>query len=268
MPADYHPVFGPEDVAEVYLLDGGNRLDACEMAGIDVLDAFINPMVLSYDYYYAPDHPDPAFGERIDPYEFVISANIHRRHLTRAQKQELIEKLLREKPERSDRQTAELAKVDHKTIGKIRADLQATGEIPQLAHNVGKDGKSRQRRRLPLTPLQPRSRNLPTAGAPIFYSRNPDPDITAAIELKTALPSLPKSTNGAKPPGREHNEAIAAIVGHLRHNPTMFLSDVAMLMADDRARLARVSIFNRRAALAKIAQSLGLRIADNAWNGE
>jgi hypothetical protein len=130
--------------------------------------------------------------------------------------------------------------------------------------------------------------NSASATGSVFYQRNPDadldPDITAAIELKTSLPALPRSrsltpvtprVNGVPPAQnpvsakvRKREEAIAAIVGHLHHDPTMFLSDVATIMADDQARLARVSIFNRRSALTKIAHALGLRIAADAWKGE
>jgi hypothetical protein len=73
----------------------------------------------------------------------VISANIHRRHLTAEQKRELIAKVLKEKPELSNRQLGEMLKADHKTVGSTRDKLEATGEIPQLKKTTGKDGKPR-----------------------------------------------------------------------------------------------------------------------------
>jgi len=67
---------------------------------------------------------------------YVISANVHRRHLTGDQRREFIAKLVRAQPEKSDRQIAKAAKVDHKkTVGTARAELQATGEIPQFGEN-------------------------------------------------------------------------------------------------------------------------------------
>jgi hypothetical protein len=81
--------------------------------------------------------------EGTDPEAFVISANIHRRHLTAEQKRELIAKLIKADPARSDRQIAETAKVDNKTVGKVREKLEATEEIPQLTETTGKDGKRR-----------------------------------------------------------------------------------------------------------------------------
>src|SRR4051794_36919676 len=49
-----------------YLLDGRNRLDAMEMVGIDVIDG--------KDGYLSHETVEG------DPYAYVISANIHRRH--------------------------------------------------------------------------------------------------------------------------------------------------------------------------------------------
>jgi hypothetical protein len=58
---------------------------------------------------------------RDNPFAFVVSANIHRRHLTTAQKGELIEGLLGAKPEQTDRAIAKVAMADHKTVAaKIR----------------------------------------------------------------------------------------------------------------------------------------------------
>jgi hypothetical protein len=79
----------------------------------------------------------------VDPQAFVISANIHRRHLTPEQKRELIAKLLKADPTKSDRQIGETAKVDHKTVGKVRNEGEATGEIPQSDTRQGADGKKR-----------------------------------------------------------------------------------------------------------------------------
>jgi hypothetical protein len=76
-----------------------------------------------------------------DPYDYVVSANIHRRHLTTAQRGELIAALLKAKPERSDRATAKIAQVSDKTVGKVRDRLEASAEIPQSPERVGLDGR-------------------------------------------------------------------------------------------------------------------------------
>ena len=77
--------------------------------------------------------------------------NVHRRHLTAEQKRELIAKLLKAQPENSNRAIANATKVvDHKTVGKVRTDMEDRGEIPQskLAP-MPRVASSRRRRRSP-----------------------------------------------------------------------------------------------------------------------
>ena len=127
---------------EPVLLDGRNRLDALEMLGMLFVDES-NQLV--------DEHGDPLdvtelSGDgfmAIDPYAYVFSANLHRRHLTAEQKRDVIAKWLKATPEKSNRQIAETVKVDHKTVASVRAEKEATGEIPQLTKTVGKDGKAR-----------------------------------------------------------------------------------------------------------------------------
>jgi ParB-like chromosome segregation protein Spo0J len=83
----------------------------------------------------------------MDPMAFVISANIHRRHLTAEQKRDLLATLIKIDPSKSNRQIADEAKVDHKTVGAVREAMEATGEIPQLDTTTGKDGKKRKARK-------------------------------------------------------------------------------------------------------------------------
>jgi hypothetical protein len=109
------------------ILDGRNRYRACLAAGVG-LKLCKHKAGCSY------------IG---DPATYVISANIHRRHLTADQKRDLIARLLKAQPTKSNRQIAKTAKVDHKTVGAVRAQQEATGEIPQLKKTVGKDGKAR-----------------------------------------------------------------------------------------------------------------------------
>jgi hypothetical protein len=93
------------------ILDGRNRYLACAIAGID-------PETVDY------------IGD--DPVGYVISANIHRRHLTAEQKRDLIAKLLKAKPERSDRQIAKQTKTSPTTVGTSRKKVEATGDVSKL----------------------------------------------------------------------------------------------------------------------------------------
>ncbi|MGY8682659.1 hypothetical protein Q2941_33500 [Bradyrhizobium sp. UFLA05-153] len=160
------------------LLDGRNRLEAMEMVGIKVVTS--NGKL---DIAFRNVKPR-------DPVDYVISKNIHRRHLSADQKRELISKLLKVTPEKSDRHIAEVAKVDHKTVASIRAKKVATGEIPHLPKTVGKDGRRRHSIKLrnatqPRTPKQPQL--LEKANTSL------DDAISAPIDRFTnAMPVLPE----------------------------------------------------------------------------
>jgi ParB-like nuclease domain len=110
----------PITLYEDQILDGRNRFEACLLAGVA-------PVTEEYT------------GD--DPLGFVISANVHRRHLTQAQKQEIVAKLLAEHPKLSDRAIGKLAYVDHKTVGAKRAAMEACGELPHLARRADSRGR-------------------------------------------------------------------------------------------------------------------------------
>ena len=120
------------DPDDPILIDGRNRLDAMELAGLEVIrGGKVNREVVQTSILEG------------DPYEYVISVNIRRRHLTAEQKRELIVAVLKEKPETSNRQVAKQVKADDKTVGKVRRELEATAELPQLEKTIGADGKAR-----------------------------------------------------------------------------------------------------------------------------
>jgi len=116
------------------IIDGRSRLDAMEMIGVRTVaaDGTLVDAVKSET-------------EDGDPYALVMSLNVRRRQLTRAQKRKAALELLRQGPERSDRRIARLAGVDHKTVSRLRAEGETTGEIPRLDSTVGEDQKTRRR---------------------------------------------------------------------------------------------------------------------------
>jgi hypothetical protein len=73
--------------------------------------------------------------------------NLWRRHLTPEQRREYIAKVLKDKPQQSNRQVAKQTGASDKTVANVRQGLEATAEIPQLEKTEGRDGKARPARK-------------------------------------------------------------------------------------------------------------------------
>jgi ParB-like chromosome segregation protein Spo0J len=142
--------YGPDGPKDVYLLDGRNRLAAIERA-------FAGDIPRQAGEIEGALYLSPGGGARLlhaddDPWAFVISANIHRRHLNRQQKRELIAQLLKLNPKRSDRATGKLAKTDHKTVSGLRVDLEGRGEIPHAETRIDATGRQQPAAKPPKAP--------------------------------------------------------------------------------------------------------------------
>jgi len=142
------------------LLDGRNRLDAMEAVGIQF-------RIEKKDGRCTVDLTDSgirvdigrlmSFAEVVetDPYAFVISANIHRRHLDADDKRKVIADLLKAQPEKSDRQIGGMVKADHHKVGKVRKEEEDVGNIPHVETRTDTEGRrqpARKRRTVKLTP--------------------------------------------------------------------------------------------------------------------
>jgi ParB-like chromosome segregation protein Spo0J len=106
------------------ILDGRNRYRACRALGIE-------PRLT------------PFTGDDGAARAFVISKNLHRRHLDPETKIKILAQLVAAQREKSDRKLAKEAGVDHKTIAKARKKGEATGEVSPVEKRVGADGKAR-----------------------------------------------------------------------------------------------------------------------------
>jgi hypothetical protein len=111
-----HPIIQHEG----QILDGRNRYRAC-------LNSGVAPIFHTFS------------GD--DPFAFVISANIHRRHLTPKQKRDVIAELLKQNPERSNLATAKAAKADDKTVDSVRKELVSRSEIPNVETRTDTKGR-------------------------------------------------------------------------------------------------------------------------------
>jgi hypothetical protein len=111
------------------------------------------------------------------PLSYVITANLHRRHLTAEQKRDLIAKLLKAQPDRSDRQIAATVKADHKTVGAVRTGLEGRGEIPHVGNR--QDTKARK---------QPAIKDLRLKRKEVAASRPPVSKQAGAKQIANAKP--------------------------------------------------------------------------------
>jgi ParB-like chromosome segregation protein Spo0J len=127
-------------VKEKSLLDGRNRLDALEMAFGDDPELFTEKLE---DALYIGAHNGARliYGDD-DPWDFVVSANLHRRHLGLDQKKELAAALLKARPERSDRAIGRQVGLHHSTVGTgVRAGLERRGEISHVSTRTDSIGR-------------------------------------------------------------------------------------------------------------------------------
>jgi ParB-like chromosome segregation protein Spo0J len=145
---------GLRELITVYqnkILDGRNRYRACRALGIE-------PRLT------------PFTGDDEAARAFVISKNLHRRHLTAEKRRELIANLIKAQPEKSDRAIAEPLKVSPTTVGTVRADLVEKGQVSKLDTRTDKRGRK-----------QPAKKptKKPEAKQPVRKPVKPDPRIIA-----------------------------------------------------------------------------------------
>lgn len=158
------------------IMDGRNRLNACKIADRA-------PVFFTYT------------GN--DPVGFIVSANIRRRHLTPAQKQELLIKVIALNPEKSDRQIAKTAGVDHKTVGTARKKGEDMGKIPHVAKRTDTKGRKRF-----VAPSKPKPKSVALAEA-----------VTAKNKAKAAVnPAAPPKLD---PSAKALADSTAALANFL-----------------------------------------------------
>jgi hypothetical protein len=116
------------------LLDGRSRIAAIERIPDEQLRKELQERVTQ------PQNRRILTGS-IEPHAYVVSANMHRRHLTSEQKRDAIAALLKANPERSDRLTAKIAKTSPTTVGTVRQKLERTGDVSKLDTRADTKGR-------------------------------------------------------------------------------------------------------------------------------
>jgi hypothetical protein len=159
-----------------YVIDGVNRLDAMEMVGIpfDQMKGF------------------QVMKPETDPYAFAISMNIERRHLTADQKRDLIAKVIKADPSKSDRQIAATVKASPTFVGKVRAEKEATGDVSTV--DTRTDSRGRQ---------QPAHRPTSASRKPDTTKVSPALATFGSTIVEANSPSISRRVTVAAPPPRK-----------------------------------------------------------------
>jgi hypothetical protein len=123
------------------ILDGRHRLDAAEKAGLNNMDGVA---------WIAPTQVLPM---TTDPYAYVLSANLHRRHLSTEGKRNVIAELLKAQPQKNDTQIAEMVKVSPHTVSDVRAEMEGRMQIAHVATHTDTLGRIQ-----PATRAKPRAK--------------------------------------------------------------------------------------------------------------
>jgi hypothetical protein len=145
------PIVGWAGDGDQLLLDGRNRLDAMALLGLLYETDDHHVGVKKWTGKQWSERPGGHLGYASgcefknfydgDPYAIALSLNVHRRHLTNEQKRDLIAKLLKLDPGKSDRQIGEMAKVSHTTVAKARNKAEARGDVAKVATRTDTKGR-------------------------------------------------------------------------------------------------------------------------------
>lgn len=134
------------DIAET-----GVVVAVVEDTGGDVIDGHHRVRAwteLRDEGYDTPDYPREVRSDlktNAEKRELAWRLNMQRRHLNKAQKQDMIARKLKESPDWSDNRVAKLLGVSWLTVNTVRLELEETSQIERLERLVGSDGKSRHR---------------------------------------------------------------------------------------------------------------------------
>jgi hypothetical protein len=135
------------------LADGRNRLDAMELVGVPFRLKFSDGLCHLYFGEDALGIGICAVNVEGDPYSYVLSANVHRRHLTAEQKRHLIANLIKARPEKSNRQIAKMVDASPTTVISQRTKMEDKGDVSKLDTSIDSKGRRQPARK----PHKPRS---------------------------------------------------------------------------------------------------------------
>jgi hypothetical protein len=128
----------PETKHKASLLDGRNRLDAAERAGVLIID---DDGTLSVELPHAIVEIEVCYSFDPDPYAAAARYNYLRRHLTQEQREEFRIRYIAACPGKSDRQIAKELGVTDKTVAAARIKGTTCGAIPNVETRTDTQGR-------------------------------------------------------------------------------------------------------------------------------
>jgi hypothetical protein len=199
-----------------WLLDGRNRLDAMALAGYrfkrqgQLIGSGPNKgqreperfkvLPLNGSSKWAGAYVGRYFGT--DPYAFVISANIHRRHLATEDRKLIAVVLLKANPQRSNRAIADEVQLDKNTVAQVRKDAEARGEIHHVETRVDSKGRAQPAAKLKKA-KKPAGEPMPATEepqAPALAKVTPtEPAVTPANGPQSEAPKPANEPSGSTP---------------------------------------------------------------------
>ena len=110
------------------MLDGRGRLDALKRLGItDPRNAPYRSLEGKQAVRYLRASENPG----INPWTYVLSKNVYRRHLNAEQKREAIARYLKADPQASNREVGNKLGASHHTVADVRDEIVQSGQIAQ-----------------------------------------------------------------------------------------------------------------------------------------
>jgi ParB-like chromosome segregation protein Spo0J len=194
------------------VLDGHHRVRACEELGITGWPRLVRNGL--------SDEEKRAHARAL---------NLVRRHLTQAQRRELIASQLIETPEQSDRKIGEALGVDNKTVGTVRSGLVAREEIPHVETRIDTKGR-KQPAKKPKTEKPKRTAYANGHDTPIANAvpAGDDQASEVSVEPAPAKPFVPMNPSArwlcdcmrdferGDYAGKEPTELVAAMNEHMK----------------------------------------------------
>jgi hypothetical protein len=134
-------------------------------------------------------------GDIENPLNFVIGANIRRRHLTAEDKRKALELLIKANPEQSDRQIAAAAHMSPTTVGAARSEMEEKGEVSKLDTRVDAKGVKQ--------PAKKKASHTPLAKAKDALEANPGVDAKQLKKISGApIAECKRGYQGGRARGR------------------------------------------------------------------